>query len=145
MNRHAYWVFGLVLLGSVAVSTVLDVEHGRAGQVVFRPVPAIEGAVLGAADGLTIRRCEVTQEGLEVTGHVTEGDSPRVVLVTVTPDAGEASGLRVGMAYEAQIRSGARVGDFVVVLPWAGRRSSFALAGTSSGEAASHGPVLSCP
>lgn len=120
---------------------------GSDGQWIFIPAANVSTA-LSRPDGpvVLIQSCEASTQGLRVVGRVDPAFEPGPILVS----GGDPSspGIRVGAAEAANARllSDAVVGDFIVVLPWAGKRSDFAVAASESGEAPwGHGPVTNCP
>lgn len=121
---------------------------GRADRVRARPpVPATRRvAGLGSVE---VVRCDETRDGLVVQGHVAAEET--VTGVLVAPGDPEGAGLAVsaGFAASAGKLGGAGVGDFVVTLPWASRRSTFAIIEIDSfgrdSEAFAVGPLSSCP
>lgn len=145
MNRRILGVFAGAVLATVGWSTASGWESGRAGQIAFRPVPSIHREASDVGDDLRIVGCEPRDDGLVVSGWVSPGPSPRVILATGGAGRVSEGGRRVGMSYRVLSLMGGESGDFVVRLPWATEGSLFALSGDPSGVASPHGPVVGCP
>ncbi len=136
---------GLILVSGLSWSSTGT--SGSDGQWVFIPVANVSSA-LSRPDGpvVLIQSCEASTLGLRVAGRVDPAFEPGPIMVS----GGDPSspGIRVGAAEAANARllPGAVVGDFVVVLPWAGKRSVFAVAASESGAGSGgQGPATHCP
>jgi hypothetical protein len=134
---------GALFAGSAWSSGV----SGSAGQLVFVPAGTMDGVVAVAGNArLQITGCEMKPEGLRVVGHIDADLAPGPILVTGGDVDGP--GVRVGAAeaLAAGLVPDARIGDFVVVLPWAGADASFVVSESPLTEADPFlGEVSRCP
>lgn len=145
MTRRILGVAAGAVLAAVGWATASGWESGQAGQIAFRPVSSMGREAPHPGDDLRIDGCEEREDGLVVSGWVSPGSSPRVVLATAGAGGVTEAGRRVGMGYQALSTMGSEIGDFVVRLPWASTDSLFALAGDPSGRVWPHGPLVGCP
>jgi hypothetical protein len=133
---------GLLVVVGAAGAARSDIE-GRAGQIIFVPVPEIIGPADRAGPTLEVWSCEPGQEGWTVTGHIVPGTDDPVIAVSGGMEG--QPGARVGMALakDSAPSEFREVGDFQVLLPWATHDSVFAVQAVQ--PARGYGPTARCP
>jgi hypothetical protein len=134
------------LAGVGIVSGVWAGPAERSSSIVF--VPGTGGSLGSSADvgAVEIRGCMAAPDGLLVEGRVDAAEAPVAVVVSPGPADGSGVGVSAGYANSASKVVDARIGDFVVTLPWASVGSSFAvLDHEGPSKAPVVGPAAWCP
>jgi hypothetical protein len=120
-------------------------ESARLGQILFLPerrLPVPDASVGGV---LEVRGCTALDSGLEVTGWVDSESG--TTHVGVSGGAAAAPGLAVSRSLAADTGglAGAKVGDFVVELPWADSLARLAILDLPAPGAGDREPFAGTP